>query len=150
MKKENLNPKRLHILLMLLMKRCHEMQTTYPKTKTKLETYEISSFANVVNPNFDNDDNFFFIIIITDPKFSHFQILDCGCSFHICPYKECFNTHKESDINIILISNDSSFKALEIGIMRMKILDSMVSTLTHDKYIPKLRRSLNSLKAWIL
>ena len=60
MKKENLNPKRLHILLMLLMKRCHEMQTTYPKTKTKLETYEISSFANVVNPNFDNDDNFFY------------------------------------------------------------------------------------------
>ena len=45
---------------MLLMKRCHEMQTTYPKTKTKLETYEISSFANVVNPNFDNDDNFFY------------------------------------------------------------------------------------------
>ena len=98
MKKENLNPKRLHILLMLLMKRCHEMQTKYPKTKTKLETYEIPSFANVVNQNFDNDDNIFFII--TDPKFCHFQILDSGYSFHICPYKECFNTHKESDINI--------------------------------------------------
>lgn len=68
--KENLNPKRLLILLMLLMKRCHEMQTKYPKTKTKLETYEIPSFANVVNQNFDNDDNIFFII--TDPKFCHF------------------------------------------------------------------------------
>ena len=55
---------------MLLMKRCHEMQTKYPKTKTKLETYEIPSFANVVNQNFDNDDNIFFII--TYPKFCHF------------------------------------------------------------------------------
>ena len=31
--------------------------------------------------------------------------------------------------------------------MRVKILDSMVSTLTDDKYIPKLRKSFNSLKA---
>lgn len=49
------------------------------------------------------------------------------------------------DAIVFLMGNDSSSKAIEIGTVKVKMFDRIVKTLSNDKHIPNLRKSLISL-----
>ena len=63
----------------------------------------------------------------------------------MCPCKEWLDTYNECDASIVVMGNDSSSKAIEIGTVKVKMFDGVVRALSNGKYVPKLR-SLISLE----
>lgn len=43
------------------------------------------------------------------------------------------------------MGNNSSFKAIKIDTMKVKMFDGITKTLSNVKHVPKMRRNLNSL-----
>ena len=56
------------------------------------ECKDTSDSTNVAGEGFESDSDV--LSVIADENFSDSSILDSGCSFHMCPYKECFDTYK--------------------------------------------------------
>lgn len=63
----------------------------------------------------------------------------------MCPYKEWFDTYKESNTSTIQIGNDSSSKVIGIGTMKERIFNGIIRTLSNVKHVPRLMKSLISL-----
>ena len=82
------------------------------------------------------------IFVIVEENFVDHWILDSRCCFHVW-----FDTYKECDPNIPLISNDSSSKTIGIDTIKVKMFYDVVKILNNVKHVPKLRMSLISLGA---
>ena len=65
----------------------------------------------------------------------------------MCPYKESFDTYKESDTSTIQIGDYSSSKVIGIGTMKERIFNGIIGTLSNVKHVPRLMKSLISLGA---
>ena len=88
------------------------------------------------------------VSIIIDEDFADSWILDSRYSFHMCPYKEWFDTYRECNVSIVWTCNDSSSKVLiGTGSIKMRMFDGVMRTLSNVKHVPKLRKSLISLGA---
>ena len=57
------------------------------------------------------------------------------------------HTYKVCNVNTIRMDNDSSSKIIGIDTIKVRIFDGVVRTLSNVKYVPKLRKSLISLRA---
>ncbi|XP_060965483.1 uncharacterized protein LOC133034417 [Cannabis sativa] len=109
------------------------------------ECKETSDSTNIVGEGFESDSDI--LSVIADENFFDSWILDSSCSFHMCPYKECFDTYKAYDGCTVLMDNDSSSKVVRIGTVKVKMFDGVVRKLTDVRHVPTLRRSLISLGA---
>ena len=74
-------------------------------------------------------------------------ILDSTISFHVTPNKDCFDTYRLVNFSSILIGNDASCKVVEIGNIKIKMFDGVVTTLCDVRHIPELRKNLILLGA---
>lgn len=72
-------------------------------------------------------------------------ILDSGCSYHMCPNKEWFDTFKPHKGGTVLMGNDASCKVLGIGSVKIKMFDGIVRTFNDVRYVPELKKNLISL-----
>ena len=84
--------------------------------------------------------------MVADEKFFYTWILNSRCSFHICLYKEYFNTYKAYDANTIRMGDDSVSNVVGIDTVKVKMYDGAVRTLTNVRHVPKLKRGLISLR----
>jgi len=75
-------------------------------------------------------------------------VLDTACSFHMCPYRDWFNTLDSTTAAGSVLGFDNSQCKIEgIGSIRIKMSDGTIRTLTDVRYIPKMKRNLISLSA---
>lgn len=103
------------------MRYCEEL-IKHLQARRKLKSQETSNFDNVDEKSNNNEDVF---CIIVNEKISNSQILDSKYSFHMCPYKECFDTNKECNVKPIPMDNDFNFKAIGIGTVKGSMFDSL-------------------------
>jgi hypothetical protein len=72
-------------------------------------------------------------------------IIDSGCTFHMCSYKDLFTTLEYVDSGVVLMGNDVQCKIVGIGTIQIKTRDGIIQTLTKVCYVPDLKRNLISL-----
>ena len=47
-------------------------------------------------------------------------ILDSGCSYHMCPHREWFDTYNSYNGGTVLMGNDAVCKTIGIGTIKIK------------------------------
>ena len=72
-------------------------------------------------------------------------ILDSGCSYHMCPHREWFDTYKSWNGGEILMGNDAVCKSIGMGTIKIKMWDGVVRTLNEVRHVPALKKNLISL-----
>lgn len=75
-------------------------------------------------------------------------ILDSGCSYHMYPYKDWFATYASFNGGNVLMGNHTACKIIGIRIVKIKMFDRVVRTLTDVRHVPILRKSL--ISPWTL
>lgn len=85
------------------------------------------------------------VLNVVEVELEQFWILDSGCSFHMCPYKEWFSELKEVNTGSVFLGNNRVCKIQGIGQIKLRLLDGSVDVLTKVRYIPELKRNLISL-----
>ncbi|KAG8472618.1 hypothetical protein CXB51_034307 [Gossypium anomalum] len=93
----------------------------------------------------ENGDDFLLVSTSDNSKLTSEWILDSGCSFHMCPNREWFSTYNSVEGGVVRMGNDSSSKVIGIGIVKIKMHDGMIRTLSDVRYVPDLRKNLISL-----
>ena len=80
-------------------------------------------------------------------KFSERWLLDSGCTYHMCPRREWFDTYKTVDGGSVRMGNDSVCQIIGIGNVRMMMHDGQERTLSNVRHVPDLTKNLLSLGA---
>jgi len=57
-------------------------------------------------------------------------VLDSGCTYHMCPHRDWFDSYEPVDIGIVLMGNDIECKVAGIGTVQIKTHDGVVRTLS--------------------
>ena len=115
----------------------------YPdrKGKEKNKTFN-SGDTVVVKENPDTID----VLSITVNNSGDEWILDLGCFYHMSPNRDLFSTYQLINSGKVLMGNNLVYKVVGISIIRIKMHDGIVRTLTNVRHVPKLKKNLVSLR----
>ncbi|KAH9649101.1 hypothetical protein KPL70_025857 [Citrus sinensis] len=72
-------------------------------------------------------------------------VLDSGCTFHMCPYKNYLTEYHDLDGGRVMMSNNAMCKIIGIGNIRLKLHDGTIRELKQVRFVPELKRNLISL-----
>ncbi|KAK2447548.1 secreted RxLR effector protein [Trifolium repens] len=72
-------------------------------------------------------------------------VMDSGCSYHICPRKEYFETLELKEGGVVRLGNNKACKVQGMGSIRLKMFDDRDFLLKNVRYIPELKRNLISI-----
>ncbi|KAH9650291.1 hypothetical protein KPL70_026321 [Citrus sinensis] len=72
-------------------------------------------------------------------------ILDSGCTFHMCPFKDYLLNYHETDGGKVMMGNNAVCKIVGIGNVNLKLHDGTIRELREVRYVPELKRNLISL-----
>ncbi|CAJ2678716.1 unnamed protein product [Trifolium pratense] len=72
-------------------------------------------------------------------------VMDSGCSYHICPRKEYFETLELKEGGVVRLGNNKACKVQGMGTIRLKMYDDRDFLLKNVRYIPELKRNLISI-----
>ncbi|TXG72438.1 hypothetical protein EZV62_001017 [Acer yangbiense] len=111
------------------------------KNKKRQDSESENGDADVVSEGYESAD----VLIASEMDASKEWVLDSGCTFHMTPNKQLFDTFQSLDAGKVLMGNDACCKVTGIGSVKLKLHDGMVKTLTDVRYIPDLKRNLISL-----
>ncbi|GKV43027.1 hypothetical protein SLEP1_g50368 [Rubroshorea leprosula] len=126
--------------------RCYECNETghfkknCPKLKEKKA--EKSSDANIASCS-DNLDDGDCVLAASTNSSGEEWILDSGCSFHVCPRHDWFETYKPATGTVVL-GDDTALPIVGIGNIRIKTYDGMVRTF-EVRHVPGLKKNLISM-----
>lgn len=116
---------------------CYKLKIKEEKKKQP----EKSAKAGVVENDFDGD-----VLLATSEKRSSIeQILDFGCTNHMCPRRDWFSTYEPIDCGVVLMGNDTQCKVVGVGTIQIKTHDGIVRTLSNVCHFTDLKRNLISL-----
>ncbi|KAK2970510.1 hypothetical protein RJ640_001715 [Escallonia rubra] len=115
----------------LLLKDC-------PERKWKKKDNSKTTDAGVVEDNSDDAD----VLSVTISSSDEGWILDTGCSYHMCPNRDWFATHRSFDCGKFLMGNDVACKVVEICSIQIRMHDGIVRTLTDVRHVQELRKNL--------
>jgi len=79
---------------------------------------------------------------ITNKRCATEWVLDSGCTYHKCPYKDSFSTYMLLDSGVMLVGNDAQCNVVGIGTIHIKTYDGILRTLTNIHHILDLKRNL--------
>ncbi|GKV26776.1 hypothetical protein SLEP1_g36011 [Rubroshorea leprosula] len=122
---------------------CNEMghfKKNCPKLKEKKD--EKSSDANITSCSDNLDDGDCILSVSTNPSGEEW-ILNSGCSFHVCPRRDWFETYKLATSTMAL-GDDTMLPIVGIGNIRIKMYDGMVRTF-EVRHVPDLKKNLISM-----
>ncbi|KAH9698871.1 Integrase catalytic domain-containing protein [Citrus sinensis] len=72
-------------------------------------------------------------------------ILDSGCTFHMCPFKDYLLNYHETDGGKVMMGNNAVCKIVGIGNVNLKLHDGTIRELREVRYVTELKRNLISL-----
>ncbi|XXG70306.1 hypothetical protein AAC387_Pa06g3094 [Persea americana] len=112
------------------------------KGKEKSNYGEIAGVAtDVAETNSDSAE----VLSVTVGSSATECILDSGCSYHMCPYRDWFTNYQSIDGGKVLMGNNAVCKVVGIGVIKIKMHDGIVRTLSDVRHIPELKKNLISL-----
>ncbi|KAG8501537.1 hypothetical protein CXB51_004025 [Gossypium anomalum] len=82
---------------------------------------------------------------VSESKVNEEWIFDSGCTFHMSPNRDWFTTYETVSEGVVLMGNNTSCKIACVGIIRVKMFDGVVRTLSDVRHGPELKRNLISL-----
>ena len=88
------------------------------------------------------------VLNVSDQIRSREWIIDSGCTFHMCPYKEWFVGLKPVDSGLVYMGNNHPCKIEGIGSIIFKLENDTKVVLTDVRLIPCLKRNLISI-GWL-
>jgi len=113
--------------------------------KKKQEKGKTPQSPEAANIEADSGDDITLSVVSSNKRSKTEWILDTGCTFHMCLYKDLFTTFEPVDCGVVLMGNDAQCKVAGIGTIQIKTNDGVVRTLTNVLYIPDLKQNLISL-----
>jgi len=72
-------------------------------------------------------------------------VLDSGCSYHMCPRKEYFETLALKEGGVVRLGNNKMCKVQGMSTIRLKMFDGREFRLKGVRFVPQLKRNLISL-----
>ena len=72
-------------------------------------------------------------------------ILDSGCTFHMCPYKNYFLDYQEIDGGKVMMGNNAVCRIIGMGNVNLKLHNGKIQELKEVRHVPDLKRNLISL-----
>jgi len=125
----------------------HEISDCFilKKKQEKQEKGKAAQSPEAANIEADSDGDITLSVVSSNKRSKTEWILDSGCTFHMCPYKDLFTTFESVDCGVVLMGNDAQCKIAGIGTIQIKTNDGVVRTLSDVRYIPELKRNLISL-----
>jgi Zinc knuckle len=72
-------------------------------------------------------------------------VLDSGSTFHICPRRDWFDSFREVSGGTVTLADGSTLSVVRVGVVRFRMWDRMICTVTNVRYVPSVRMSLLSL-----
>nr|KYP61706.1 Retrovirus-related Pol polyprotein from transposon TNT 1-94 [Cajanus cajan] len=84
------------------------------------------------------------VLAVTDQDTHKEWILDSGCSFHMTPNKDWFETYNQVDGGTVLLGNNKACKVIGIGSVRLRMFDGMDRVLQDIRHVPELSVGLES------
>jgi len=72
-------------------------------------------------------------------------VLDSGCTYHMCPYRDWFTTFDPVNTRVVLMGNGTEYKVVGTGTVPIKAHDDVVRTLSKVHHIPNMTHNLISL-----
>ncbi|KAL5580785.1 hypothetical protein UlMin_013227 [Ulmus minor] len=123
---------------------CHKdghFRCDCPERKKKAQKNQEYGDAAVVLEGYKSAD----VLAVRTKESRGEWILDSGCTFHMCPRRELFNTYQSIDGGKVLMGNDEACKVIRIGTIKLKMFDGQIRTLSNVRHIPDLKRNLISL-----
>ncbi|KAH9697287.1 hypothetical protein KPL71_023550 [Citrus sinensis] len=85
------------------------------------------------------------VCVATDHVQKGTWILDSGCTFHMCPFKDYLLNYHETDGGKVMMGNNAVCKIVGIGNVNLKLHDGTIRELKEVRYVPELKRNLISL-----
>jgi hypothetical protein len=125
----------------------HEISDCFilKKKQEKQEKGKSPQSPEAANIEADSGDDITLSVVTSNKRSKTEWILDTGCTFHMCPYKDLFTTFEPVDCGVVLMGNDAQCKVAGIGTVQIKTNDGVVRTFSNVRYIPDLKRNLISL-----
>jgi len=115
------------------------------KKQEKQEKGKSPQSPEAANIEADSGDDITLSVVSYNKRSKTEWIIDTGCTFHMCPYKDLFTIFEPVDCGVVLMGNDAQCKVVGIGTVQIKTNDGVVRTLANVRYIPDLKRNLISL-----
>lgn len=97
------------------------------------------------NPQSINKNNVSEVLVSSVHRNCHEWIVDSGCSFHMCPYKEWFTDYQVVKAASVFMGNDNVCTIHGIGSVSLTLDNGNVILLTNVRHIPELKRNLISV-----
>lgn len=84
-------------------------------------------------------------LVVTSWEPEKSWVLDSGCSYHMCPRKEYFETLALKEGGVVRLGNNKACKVQGMGTVRLKMFDGREFLLKDVRFVPELKRNLISL-----
>ena len=75
-------------------------------------------------------------------------VLDSACSYHMTPRRDWFTTYRTINGGLVYMGNNTTYKVVGIGTVRIKMYDGIVRTMTDVRHMPDLAKNLLSLSTF--
>ena len=111
------------------------------KNKRNKEQEEDRGDVVVAHDGHDSAD----VLVVSTTKSNKKWIMDFGCSFHMNPNKDWFESLNEVNEGQVILGNDKCCKVKGVGTLKVKMHDGVERVLHQVRYIPGLKRNLISL-----
>ncbi|XP_020581381.1 uncharacterized protein LOC110025306 [Phalaenopsis equestris] len=107
---------------------CHKdghFKRNCPDRKNKYqEESEEPGEASVVSDDYDSAE----ALVITEFESSKEWILDSGCSFHMCPHKDWFETLQQENDGFVLLGDNKAHRIVASGSIMIRMFDTYQSS----------------------
>ena len=74
-------------------------------------------------------------------------ILDTGATYHVCPNRDWFTSFEKLEGCSVVMGDDHPCIMEGVGTIPIRMFDGMVRELKEVRYVPQLKRNLNSVGA---
>ena len=101
--------------------------------------------ACVIEPGVDSSD--YELCLVGHQTIAGFDewILDLGCTFHMCPYKEWFFNFEEVNGGVVYMGSGDVSYITGMGSIWLRNHDGSTRVLSDVQYVPKLKKKISFL-----
>uniref|UniRef100_A0A803P381 Integrase catalytic domain-containing protein n=1 Tax=Cannabis sativa TaxID=3483 RepID=A0A803P381_CANSA len=86
------------------------------------------------------------VLVVSSQESSDSWILDSGCSFHMTPKRELFDSFKKLDGGSVLLGDNKACKVARIGTVRLKLHDDQIRSIHEVSSFKVMKGSLIVMK----
>ncbi|KAG8479376.1 hypothetical protein CXB51_029148 [Gossypium anomalum] len=123
---------------------CYKLQNKIKREAVNQKGKQPENFseADVVE---DYSNSELLVAFVNNSKVSEEWIIISGYTFHMSPCRDWFTTYETVSECVVLMRNNASCKIAGVGMIKVKMFDRVIRTLSDVRHVPELKRNLISL-----